>query len=628
MEEIPMTMTAEELRKRARAGDLAAQNALGNMYLNRTYDEKKNKKKAVKQFKEAAKKGYDKAQYNLGRAYENGWGVRKNDVKAYTWYYRAAEQKHNEAMEKITDTQIIAKATAKANKSWKKRVVLLSVSVIIIILGVWFFSVPILQRTQQATDYLQGKYNSLWSNPLSPVFEMDEWKISTEPLYGNETDTLSFRIKNKRERVNARDITIRLSSRLRGLSFDKDSVNIPFIPGNGKEKVEILISGAIDLPATYDPLIEITLSEPERENQKLKHELKRLLEFETREFRKPDLILTDYSFSEALKKNEQINKNEAFKLEFYVMNTGCGAAENVSVEAVNTQGVVTWEGTGDDYRKENPKFPTIDAGEYEQVTYHYFIGKFDDRELEFKISASESFGEYGFEETVKLTLHKELEGLETPKPSPCDEEPYQKLRVINLDEVPEESQVADRENNRQGEAISPKTEVPKTINGISGIVLGTINEDSFLNLDAEISGDVFTSPNPPAPFYTIKLEFSMHNVSYDVVKQVEVKVENDQKGVDPFNSDPKDFSTIDSQERKPITYEYFIDKEEFNDHEFKFEIHVTYRYLSYIVLNETNIDTIDTATEENKENWNTKKQGWEIKRQVAPDSETEVTELY
>ena len=72
-----MTMTAEELRKRARAGDLAAQNALGNMYLNRTYDEKKNKKKAMKWFKKAAKKGHDKAQYNLGRAYEYGWGVKK-----------------------------------------------------------------------------------------------------------------------------------------------------------------------------------------------------------------------------------------------------------------------------------------------------------------------------------------------------------------------------------------------------------------------------------------------------------------------------------------------------------------------------------------------------------------------
>ena len=192
-------------------------------------------------------------------------------------------------------------------------------------MGFWFFSVPILQRTQQATDYLQEKYNSLWSNPLSPVFAMDEWKISTGPLYGNETDTLSFKIKTKPGRGDARDITIRLASLLSGslLSFDRDLVNIPYIPVNGEKKVEILISGAIDLPATYAPLIEITLSKPEdEENQQPYQELKRQLQFETREFRKPDLSLGNYSFSEAVKDNEQINKNEAFKLEFYVENKG------------------------------------------------------------------------------------------------------------------------------------------------------------------------------------------------------------------------------------------------------------------------------------------------------------------
>ncbi len=36
----------------------------------------------------------DEAQYGLGFMYESGWGVKKDYIKAYQWYRRAAQQGH------------------------------------------------------------------------------------------------------------------------------------------------------------------------------------------------------------------------------------------------------------------------------------------------------------------------------------------------------------------------------------------------------------------------------------------------------------------------------------------------------------------------------------------------------
>jgi len=45
----------------------------------------------------AAKKGHPGAQYEVGKLYENGEGVRKNYVRAYLWYTLAAKQGVQEA---------------------------------------------------------------------------------------------------------------------------------------------------------------------------------------------------------------------------------------------------------------------------------------------------------------------------------------------------------------------------------------------------------------------------------------------------------------------------------------------------------------------------------------------------
>ncbi|MBP5340720.1 MAG: sel1 repeat family protein [Prevotella sp.] len=52
----------------------------------------KNYTAAVPKLQTAAEKGHKKAQYRLGRCYDKGHGVEKNDEKAYEWYLKSAKQ--------------------------------------------------------------------------------------------------------------------------------------------------------------------------------------------------------------------------------------------------------------------------------------------------------------------------------------------------------------------------------------------------------------------------------------------------------------------------------------------------------------------------------------------------------
>ena len=81
-------------------GHAKAQFALG-----RCYEEgsgvKRNTQEAVKYYELAATQKHDKAQFNLGRCYENAIGVEKDIKKASTYYKLAADQGHESAKEKI-----------------------------------------------------------------------------------------------------------------------------------------------------------------------------------------------------------------------------------------------------------------------------------------------------------------------------------------------------------------------------------------------------------------------------------------------------------------------------------------------------------------------------------------------
>ena len=83
------TITIEELRAMAEAGDAEAQVGLGGLfYLGQGVA--KDEVEAVKWYRKAAEQGIAMAQINLGVRYANGTGVAKDQVEAYAWFNLAA----------------------------------------------------------------------------------------------------------------------------------------------------------------------------------------------------------------------------------------------------------------------------------------------------------------------------------------------------------------------------------------------------------------------------------------------------------------------------------------------------------------------------------------------------------
>ena len=80
----------------AEQGDASAQFNLGLMYDN-GQGVKQDDVDAVKWYRKAAEQGYAKAQFNLGVMYHNGLGVKQDDVEAVKWYRKAAEQGYADA---------------------------------------------------------------------------------------------------------------------------------------------------------------------------------------------------------------------------------------------------------------------------------------------------------------------------------------------------------------------------------------------------------------------------------------------------------------------------------------------------------------------------------------------------
>lgn len=71
--------------------------SLALLYATKTNDHYK----AFPLWQEAAQRGSDTAQYNLGLCYHNGWGTTKDDDQALYWWRKAAAQGHHDAQHNI-----------------------------------------------------------------------------------------------------------------------------------------------------------------------------------------------------------------------------------------------------------------------------------------------------------------------------------------------------------------------------------------------------------------------------------------------------------------------------------------------------------------------------------------------
>jgi TPR repeat protein len=85
-----------ELKKQAAAGDAKAQYSLGVAYAN-GYGVSEDKSEAMRWWRKAADQGYIKAEFRLGVAYDLSDGVPRDEAESVRWYRKAADQGDAEA---------------------------------------------------------------------------------------------------------------------------------------------------------------------------------------------------------------------------------------------------------------------------------------------------------------------------------------------------------------------------------------------------------------------------------------------------------------------------------------------------------------------------------------------------
>ena len=113
-----------ETKKRAEAGNLAAQYNLGVMYATGN-GVPKDDAEAVKWFRKAADQGHAHAQFNLGVRYQYGFGVPTDDAEAYAWYNLAAtsdddSRKRRDELEKSLTPEQKARAQQRSTELHKE----------------------------------------------------------------------------------------------------------------------------------------------------------------------------------------------------------------------------------------------------------------------------------------------------------------------------------------------------------------------------------------------------------------------------------------------------------------------------------------------------------------------------
>ncbi len=99
-EDIDFTAVLRLLKMASDAGYPNSEYTLGKLYQEGVGVEK-DERRAAELFLSASIKGFAKAQYNLGKVFRDGAGMTKNDELSLFWFLEAAERGHARAEDKI-----------------------------------------------------------------------------------------------------------------------------------------------------------------------------------------------------------------------------------------------------------------------------------------------------------------------------------------------------------------------------------------------------------------------------------------------------------------------------------------------------------------------------------------------
>ena len=247
-----------------------------------------------------------------------------------------------------------------------------------------------------------------FTHNMPPILDISNIEFSTNQLDAGEVAKLSITVKNTGP-GEARDVVLFLSTSIIGLDFPSKTCYPTILANGGEETIVVEIKGNLDLPTTQAS-IKIEIEEP---NFNVIIQGKQLT-FQTREFRKPELILAQYAIieSQSNNPNKRIDINEIIDLKFAIQNTGPGKAENITIEVQNNQEGVMLLGVENKKQltKQTPTFSEILSGKYESITYRYFVNSdFGERNLEFEIGVKEKMGKYGLQESISFKINTKLQ---------------------------------------------------------------------------------------------------------------------------------------------------------------------------------------------------------------------------
>lgn len=243
---------------------------------------------------------------------------------------------------------------------------------------------------------------------LPPILNIKQIKLSSNVIEGNNQAELSVTLENVGP-GDARDVYLDITCPDKHIEFPKNMKFKTIAARGGEQTLTIPVKGTRTLK-DGSASIDILALEP---NFKVRIKGKRLT-VQTRKFRNPKLILAKFSAleSESMQKNNQVELNEMVDVKIAVQNIGTGSAKNVQVDIINTQNGVMFLGRGEGRRlikSSTVYFDEIAPGKFEVITCRYFVNsEFVGKQLEFDVSAKESFGEYGFGESRFQAINTEV----------------------------------------------------------------------------------------------------------------------------------------------------------------------------------------------------------------------------
>jgi len=216
-------------------------------------------------------------------------------------------------------------------------------------------------------------------------------------INANEESEIRFEIENLGEGT-AGNVVVRVSLKndyINGLNFTKEIIVGPIYP-SGSKGVSIPISGKMNLE---DALAEFKIEVREASGfDAYPLEMK----IETHSFEPPDVIVADAVFS--TRDGGNLELNQFINLKFIVQNTGKSEAKNVKVKCMLPNGDCVLTGETDIFSLKD-----LEPGSSKELDFEFVATRrYTERDIPIRIVVDESYGKYGQDTTLKVSINQTL----------------------------------------------------------------------------------------------------------------------------------------------------------------------------------------------------------------------------